>query len=494
VIAASAVNIKGLRNVYKSSTLIVVDSANDPKGSNPDFDLDRRLASIREQVTSRTRLEQLIVQHNLYPDMTGAGQPMDRVVEQMKGDIDVDVKSTRPETTDSFVISYRSNDPALARNVAADLAAQLINENVEALQSQAAGEVEVLRQRESELHSELSRLERQAPWLLTIKEDSPVASFSAGSSSGGRTSQMAVEGLKDQQYRLEQQAAALDRRIAEQRQIVAQQKNVPPPPDPAYGSLLAKRAELEGQRDNYRKQQLTDKHPRVVAIDDQIAAVNRAIAEVRRQSQPVRLQTDEDRELRSLESERHRLGIDLEIAQREIGRRGVPVRIAPAAPAIPRSADSARLAQDYVGLKQSYRELNAKLENAELKQRSLASPHHESFRVLDAANLPQAPISPDRRLLGLVALALALVAGLACGALREVRRLNSLHNARDVEYHTRLPLLAAIPGTRTEREARTARRLAAMRAGVCALGLFIATIAVSHLLTVTRLFELLAKK
>src|SRR5260370_36401125 len=84
VIAASAVAIKRLPNIYESSTFILVDWPGSEMVSSdrPNSDLQHRLATVRQQVTSRTRLETLINKHGLYRDM--AGQPEDSVIGRMR--------------------------------------------------------------------------------------------------------------------------------------------------------------------------------------------------------------------------------------------------------------------------------------------------------------------------------------------------------------------------------------------------------------------------
>ena len=90
-----------------------------------------------------------------------------------------------------------------------------------------------------------------------------------------------------------------------------------------------------------------------------VAAINRQIEEMRQQNAGMISQTAEARELAALESERNRAQVDLEVTGREMQRRvsnppaaSAPVvRTAPG-PAVPRNTGGARLAQDYLGLKQ----------------------------------------------------------------------------------------------------------------------------------------------
>lgn len=511
LIVASFIAIKQIPNIYESSTFIIVESPQSDGGSERSpIDVSRRLATIRQQVTSRTRLEGLIESHGLYEELKETGEPADRIISRMRSDIEVDVNSTRPEVTEGFTISYRSRDPETSQTVTAALADQLIAENVQAMASQASGEISILQKRAGELSGQLHDLEQRSPWLISLKEDSPLPPPAGGSRSvqpsldAIRSQQMTLGALKDQQYKLQQQMADVDRRIAEQRAIVERQKKSAVPRDnPTYGALVAKRAELQGIRENYVKQQgLTDKHPRVIAVDEQIASINRAIAELAKQDQGITTQTAEERELRALESERNRYKIELEVAGREIDRvlaNPPQNRIAASAGAavasgVPRDAGSARMAQDYLGLKQNYKEVIGKLQDAQLKLQTIGSAHAEQFRVLDQANLPQLPVSPNRRLLFLVAAAAGLAVGLCFGLAAELRRLPTLQDARDVEYYAKLPLLASIPLTESPKEQRLHAWSMWLKFALCTAAATAITAVLAKAFVVTNLFNLIGKK
>ncbi|MEW6209974.1 MAG: GNVR domain-containing protein [Acidobacteriota bacterium] len=509
VTLASVVAIKRLPNLYESSTFIIVESPKgEGTGERTSLDLSRRLTTIHEQVTSRTRLEEIIDRYDLYAQMRSRGARIDDVTSKMRGDINVDVNSSGEKSTDAFTISYRADTPEVAQMVTAELANQLIADNVAAMQSYASGEADVLRQRATEISTQLRDLEEKDPWLLSLKEDAPLAPPSGGQRNTGpsldaiRASRMTIEGLKDQQYKLQQQIADIEQRIAQQRQIVDQQKKSAPMRDnPTYAALIARRAELQGQRDNLvNRQELTDKHPRVVAVTDQIAAIDRQIAELKKQDAGAVSQTAEMRELAALESERNRLKTELEVTSRAIDRQVANPPVAARAPSTssapvqPRSAGSARLAQDYLGLKQTYKEVLSKLQDAELKRQTIGNNKVEQFRVLDQANLPQLPVWPNRRLMAIIALGAGLAIGIGFALLLEMRRFSSLQDAKDVEHYTRLPLLAAIPLTITHAEKKRAARRARMKVALGLAIAVVATFALTQILIITNVFALIGKR
>ena len=90
-----------------------------------------RLASLREQVMSRTRLEQIILEFNLYPDLRRAGI-MEDVIERMRREIGLDIptgRGARSEST-SFTISYVGANAQVVTRVTERLTSVVIDENL----------------------------------------------------------------------------------------------------------------------------------------------------------------------------------------------------------------------------------------------------------------------------------------------------------------------------------------------------------------------------
>ncbi|PYT06800.1 MAG: hypothetical protein DMF60_08480, partial [Acidobacteria bacterium] len=336
-----------------------------------------------------------------------------------------------------------------------------------------------------------------------IRSDSAVVSQPARSfkpsEEAMRAEQMSLESLKDQLYKFRQQLADVDGRLNTQRQIVEQQKKGSSLRDnPTYAALISKRAELQGQRDTLiNRQELTDKHPRVLGINDQIAAINRQIDELRQQDVALVSQSPEARELGALESERNRLRVDLEVTGRELARRSVNPPVQPAAPeAKPGHRDQValKLAQEYLGLKRSYKEVTTSLEDIEAKLKLSDGVQPTQLRVLEPANLAEGPVSPNRLLL----ISIAAVVGLALGAssafFAESGRRKLLQDARDVEYFARLPLLAEIPKTTIEIERRrTWGRAYGQFALACIISI-VATFVLSKIFIAADIFALITRK
>jgi uncharacterized protein involved in exopolysaccharide biosynthesis len=509
-VIGSGIAIWQLPDAYESTTFIIVESPQSGALTDrPSIDIGRRLTTIRQQVTTRAGLLELIEKYGLYRKMQERGEPADSILAAMRSDITIDVSSARPDATDAFAISYRCPSPEIARDVTTELANRLITENVRAVQSQASGEIEALAVRSVELSAELRGMESKAGWLMSLKEEAIPGPPGTGVRPAASASREAIRSLtndlanlRDQQYKLRQQIRQMDGRIAEQKQIVQKQKENPLERDgSSVAALIAKRAELQGQRENYVKTQgLTERHPRVVALDDQIDSINRAIAEVRRQHATTATQTPEERELSALEFDRNKLKIESEVADRQLEReQGVapePHRIAARPPEslVPSDAGSARLAQDYVALRQSYKDVTARIQRARLDAEVIESGKLDRFRIIDDANRPEIPVWPNRRLLIFVSALVGLVLGLVCFLLLNLRKIRSFRDGGDVSYYTGLPLLGEIPLVTTPAERARQRRRATIKFAVGAGVAAVAVLALSKVLLISHFFELVVRR
>ena len=85
-----------------------------------------RLVAITDQILSRTRLERIITEFDLYPQERRVS-PMEDVVETMR---ERDVELQPPGREQSFRVSFTSADPTTAQKVTARLASMFIDENL----------------------------------------------------------------------------------------------------------------------------------------------------------------------------------------------------------------------------------------------------------------------------------------------------------------------------------------------------------------------------
>jgi|SRR5579872_622264 polysaccharide chain length determinant protein (PEP-CTERM system associated) len=124
---------------YRSSMAILVEQPTMPRDyvtPNVNDDLQNRMQSLTQQILSRSRLQHIIDQLNLYPDLHGRLAADDRV-EQMRKDIEIDMVRDGMGRINAFNVSYQTHDPHTAQQVTSELTNLFINENLEARQQQS---------------------------------------------------------------------------------------------------------------------------------------------------------------------------------------------------------------------------------------------------------------------------------------------------------------------------------------------------------------------
>ena len=109
---------------YKSSTTILVEQPTMPQNyvaPNINDDLQARLASMSEQILSRTRLLLIIQKLHLYGGAQG-NLSDDQKIASLRKDIGVDlVRDPQRQDISAFTISYSARNPRLAQQVTAEL-------------------------------------------------------------------------------------------------------------------------------------------------------------------------------------------------------------------------------------------------------------------------------------------------------------------------------------------------------------------------------------
>src|SRR5687767_15052907 len=134
--AAAGLAGKTLPNLYRSETLILVVPQRVPENfvkSTVTSRIEDRLQSITQQILSRTRLERIIQDFDLYPEERRTGI-MEDVVEKMRRDI-----STPPVRGDAFRVAYVGREPRTVMRVTERLASLFIEENLRDRELQAEG-------------------------------------------------------------------------------------------------------------------------------------------------------------------------------------------------------------------------------------------------------------------------------------------------------------------------------------------------------------------
>ncbi len=479
---------------YESKALLRVELTSSQQPAMLD---DSTVAALYQRLIQPVPVEEALQKVALKRNIPDQLLDRESAVELLRRDLSI---TRHSPSADTLMLTCVAADPQVAQQMAAAFAEQalIVSAPVALTASQPAATA--LRQEVAELETRIQELEEKNPQLLKLREDAPlapaVARHAAPNPPVERPQQATDESLSDQRYKLERQLADLDQRLIAQRQLIEQKKKSDNAlNNPTYAALLTRRAELQGQRDNLlNRQGLTEKHPRVIVLSDQIAALERQMAEVRQQVNDDAAPATELRELRALESERNRLKLDLDLVTRAFNRQPAATTM-PTPPAVPTPSRPAglvkivnKIVREYVSLKARHQTARAQLEAAP------ATPDPTPaivYRLVQEA----CPARPQNRVphtwVWLIAAVAGGLIGLALAFVIEVFRVATIHSARDAQQLTNLPVLAAIPQmiSDSERYRRVERQR--IRWALGAVVAFVAIVALSELLLVTNLLSAL---
>jgi uncharacterized protein involved in exopolysaccharide biosynthesis len=393
---------------------------------------------------------------------------MESAVNAMRRDIKVSTKY-RGDNPEVLTITYRSTDPETAKNVATDLVSTFDRMN-NAVEQRMTEQANNITSEIAQIEERLNQLGQQRAVAASV---SRAASSARGAFNEIRAQRAAalssVESLVDKQFVLEQQIAEQKRQIADQEKLV---KSTPRDArsGSSYGVLLVRKAELEAQLKDYQAQ-YTDKNPKMIQTQNQLAEINRQINELASGQGVAVGDTPEARELRSLHRELVRLQTEMTIVQRELGRKqqtlsATPnVSVAAVAPASSADASIPNIASetDAQRLRDRYNLLLRQQDALDRERLTAAGLEPGVFQIIDQPALAESPSGPDRTKLRLFALAAALAIAFIAVAAVEFPRLYAIRDERDIDYYLGTRVVALIPESLTPTERGLNRRVLLMR-------------------------------
>lgn len=461
-----------LPNRYQSEAIVLIIPAQVPvnivKPTITDS-LQERLNLMKQQILSRTRLERIIQEFDLYAQERKT-LLMEQVVEQMRADIGVNVpRVTRKQEPGHFVVSFESENPQTAMLVAERLASLFVRENLEGRGMQADNTSQFL---QSQVDEALRKLQ---------EHEARLEAFRRGNA--GRLPEEVDSNLQMMQsarQELQAQTDAInrdrDRQITIERSIADEVALGPivaaaaRTSNPSASTMRTAAQELEAAKTALATLQLRLKpdHPDVRIAKGQIAelekkaaaeALQQPVSDGRPSGPLTAADAERARRLSTLRAEFDSLGRQIEAkrvkaekAQATIAEYQNRVQAAPML-----DSQLSELMRDKNMLTATYEGLLRKTQDARLSANIEQRQVGEQFRIIDPARRPERPRSPDRLRMNLIGALSGLGLGLAIAALLEYRD-TSLRTEDDVLVALSLPVVALVPTLWTELEINTARR------------------------------------
>jgi polysaccharide chain length determinant protein (PEP-CTERM system associated) len=432
---------------YKSETLIAVVPQRVPESyvrSTVTARIEDRIPAISDQILSRTRLERIIKEFDLFTEEQ-AKQPLEDIVQQVRSNVHVD-----PANRESFRVSFVSADPKTAQKVTERLASLVIEENMRDREKYADSTNQLI---QSQLEEAKRRLVEHEKRLETYRK----------TYAGQLPSQLPgnLQAIQSAQLQLGQVGASInnarERRMLLDRAIADAQSPDLSIPSVAGGSSdgsdLPAAVQLETARRRLAafKQHYTAEHPDVRAVERAIAELQVKAdqeaklppkekpvspSEIVRQKKLKDLQADKeilDRQITAMQADEATL-------RRTISDYQGKVDVVPS-----RETDLMSLMRDYDTLQETYRGLLAKQEESKLAANLERRQIGEQLRIVDPASLPSRPSNQKQRVGALAGGSLGgLILGLMLVGFLEYRD-SSFKSEEDVTRVLALPVLALIP-------------------------------------------------
>jgi uncharacterized protein involved in exopolysaccharide biosynthesis len=402
-----------LPRTYRSTATLLVQSQDLPTtivDSPTNGAVEQRIARIRQQVLSRGDLIQLIEQDDLYPEERRT-QPLSKIVEKMRHattvsalSSDIGQQSGTQNNTIAIAMSFDYSDPAKAQAVLQSFVTKFLSMSSEDVEDQASLTVRFLQDQANKLQAQINDIEGQ---ITSLKERNGAALASNGSSTLIDTGSFSA------------QITALQN---ENRQLIAASKR-----GGEQNSALAQaEAQLAAAESQY-----SDTHPDVIAAKEKVRQLQQ-MAQSSGDSGSIQEQIAANNE-----------AIHQLMAQRDASLAKANAQLAGSARAPAIMEQAMQLENRASTLRNQYQEVSENLLKAQNSARMASEQRAERLTLVEPANLPDHPVSPNRPML----IAGAAAAGLGFGLLLvlALELLNRpVRSPKQVE-HMGIPVIGVVP-------------------------------------------------
>jgi len=475
-----------LPRTYRTEALLVYQRGkiNPTSELAPDISaqVQEVLATLRDQVLSRTSLEEIIKQFQLYQE-TLAKQPMEDVIDRMRTKY---IEVTTSPKGDTFTVAFQGGDPRQVMLVTNALASKFVEENLRFREEKAT---ETSAYIQDELAMARKSLEQKEAAMLDykLKHYNEMPDQRQTNIARLNALQTTYQGIQNSLQELERTKIMVQEQIGLRKEFLTQSFGNEPntmmqAPNMNTGSsrqsrntsslvqnlipqtaqthrqladqLAAAQTELAALEARY-----TEQHPEVKRLKKTIAQLEEQLKTVKAEQQIDERKQEGDKptdpqlvqlelQLKDIELSMAQIKKEKEEAKKQIETYQHWIAVAPT-----REAEWGGLTRDYQQLNEHYQSLvasnlsAASMETLERKQKG------SQFKVLDPARLPEKPYSPDFKKI----LLLSLIAGLGlAGAIAFFLEFtdSSFKEAHDLENYLKLPIVCSIPVIQTEPEKR----------------------------------------
>jgi succinoglycan biosynthesis transport protein ExoP len=519
---------------YRSIATILIEEPDVPDDlvkSTVSVFAEERLQLIQQRVMTTQNLNDIIDRFGLYADDL-ATRPRSEVVDAMRDKIDLEVVSTDlipqknsslqpPKASIAFTISFDHDDARLAQQVASRLTDLYLAENAQSRQEKAAGTTEFLTQQSQQLYADMQNLEAKLTDFKGKHAGSLPEQLNLNMQILDQVQTALLQNRRDSES-LAEKRAALQSQLAQlspyqpmtsqgqpatpQAQLMALElsyvdlsaKYGPKHPDVIHlqkqietlkGQLGTSTDQVSSQAElSQLQQQLADalqrygeQHPQVQKLRKQIAGLKGELGKPAAASMisapkgppdnPIYIQLQSELGDTTAQME----GVQSQTAALQAKVTDLQARVLET-PALESEYNS--LLAQYDAAVKRYQDFKDKQADAQVAQNMEQQSKGETFSVIDAPQLPDTPVKPNRKLLLLVGGVLSALLGLTAMFLLEMTD-KRIYEARGLQMVFGDVPLATVPYISTRQE-RIGRRLRATTILLVVLGVVGGALAVVH--------------
>ncbi|MBI1791832.1 MAG: hypothetical protein HYR60_30260 [Acidobacteria bacterium] len=465
--------------------------------SNFNLQLNERLQTMLQDVTSRSRLIDMIRKFNLYAKERDK-KPMEDIVEDMRRKVQIlpmEMQGGPQQRAGSaFRIQFAYEDRIAAQKVVNEIVSLFTSQNVQDRRQKSRIATEFLGDEVKGAKDALDKIESELT-AFKIRNAGALPDELGANLQTQRSYEVQLQSIQDALHRNQQEKMVLEANIQNYKNQLSALTAVE---TEAAGSVKNERL-VEVERQIFRieseisamKERLKADHPDVRAAVAQLETWKTErdrLAQMDEQSkqgaskrrvtnqQVVARQADIEGQIRSLQARVAAINLDMEervkgesVANESLRKINARIMANPNM-----QGEYQKLQRDYSLAKANYDDLNSKKNRSEVASRLEDRSAGENLEVLDPATLPQTPTEPKRWMIVCAGVAIGFVVGLFLASMREIKD-TTMKGLKDVRAYSNLNVLSSIPLLENALLVRRKRRLAwlawssAMIVGVVAM-------------------------
>src|SRR5450432_2500074 len=441
---------KVLPKRYTSTTMVLVEQPSVPTEYVKPVvteDLNHRLATMQEQILSRTRLEPIIEKFNLYAEDKGRVH-IDDLVERLRGAISMKpveaMQGTGPHQLPGFYISATFDNPLLAQQICTEITSMFLEQNARQTEQQATRTTNFLgeqlkdaKEKLDEQDAKLAQFKRQ--YLGSLPEESQT---NLGMLMGMNSQ---LEANTQALSRAQQDKAFNESLLSSAEAANAKTSTNGVSPETTDQQLTMLEEQLTNLQGRY-----TEEHPDVVKVKNQIEQLKKQQAATPKTTAPssaaTAVSTADSPQVQQLRAKLRQSELNINDLSRRQSQiqdqiRQLQGRVQ-ASPVVEQQYKE--LTRDHQTAQDFYNELLKKVQSAGMAGDLESQQQSEHFKVFDPPNLPDKPSFPKKTYFAGGGLGGGLVLGLGILYLLAASD-KSLYNERDVENGLKLPVLTMVP-------------------------------------------------